>query len=74
VGGGGGVNARPQPFYPQERDPVTTVYEAGWAPWPVWTDAENLAPDAIRSPDRQARTESLYQLRQIGPPYRQNKR
>jgi len=25
--------------------------EAGWAPRPVWTDAENLTPTGIRSPD-----------------------
>jgi hypothetical protein len=28
------------------------VQEAGWAPRPVWTGAENLAPTGIRSPDR----------------------
>jgi hypothetical protein len=27
---------------------------------PVWTDAENLAPTGIRSPDRPARSELLY--------------
>jgi hypothetical protein len=27
------------------------LYEAGWAAGPVWTDAENLAPTDIRSPD-----------------------
>ena len=32
------------------------------APGPVWTGAENLAPTGIRSPDRQARNESLYRL------------
>ena len=32
---------------------LPTVQEAGWAPGPVWTDAENLAPTGIRSPDRQ---------------------
>ena len=32
----------------------------GWgAPGPVWKGAENLAPTAIRSPDRTARSESL---------------
>jgi hypothetical protein len=38
------VNATPRPLYPQERDPVSIVQEAGWAPGPVWTGAENLAP------------------------------
>jgi hypothetical protein len=32
------------------------------APGPVWTGAENLAPTGIRSPDRPARSESLYRL------------
>jgi len=35
----------------------------GWAPGPVWTGAENLAPTGIRSPDRPARSQSLYRLR-----------
>jgi hypothetical protein len=26
------------------KDPVPIVQEAGWAPGPVWTGAENLAP------------------------------
>ena len=39
------------------------MQEAGWAPGPVWTGAENLAPTGIRSPDRAARSQSLYQLR-----------
>jgi hypothetical protein len=39
------------------------VQEAGWAPGPVWTGAENLAPTRIRSPDRLARGQSLYRLR-----------
>ena len=28
---------------PPMKDPVPTVQEAGWAPGPVWTGAENLA-------------------------------
>jgi hypothetical protein len=32
------------------------VQEAGWAPGPVWTGAENLAPTGIRSPDRPTRS------------------
>jgi len=35
----------PQPLYPQERDSLTTVQEAGWAPGPVWTGAKN--PDHL---------------------------
>ena len=46
---------------------VPIVQEAGWAPGPVWTSAENLAPTGIRSPDRPARSESLYRLSYHGP-------
>jgi hypothetical protein len=38
----------PRLLYSQERDPVPIVQEAGWAPGPVWTAAENLAPTGIR--------------------------
>ena len=31
------------------KDPVPIVQEAGWAPGPVWTGAENLVPTGIRS-------------------------
>ena len=43
--------------------PVPIVQEARWAPGPVWTGAKNLAPTGIRSPDRPARSLSLYRLR-----------
>jgi hypothetical protein len=56
------VNATPRPLYPQERDHVPIVQEAGWAPGPVWTSAENLAAIGIRSPDRPACSKSLYRL------------
>ena len=49
------------------KNPVPTVQEAGWAPGPVWKDAENLAPTGIRSPNRPARSESLYRLSYRGP-------
>jgi hypothetical protein len=52
---------------PPERDSVPIVQEARWAPWLVWTDAENLATTGIRSPDRPARSESLYRLSCAGP-------
>jgi hypothetical protein len=42
--------------------PVPLVQEAGWAPGPVWTGAENLASTGIRSLDRPARSQSLYRL------------
>jgi hypothetical protein len=50
---------------PQKRDLVPIVQEAGWAPGPVWTSAENLAPTGIRTPDLPARSESLYRLRYL---------
>ena len=51
---------------PQGKTPVTIKQEAGWTPGPVWTGAENLASTGIRSPDRPARSESLYRLRYPG--------
>ena len=50
------VNATPQPLYPREGDAEPIVQEAGWAPGPVWTRAEYLAPTGIRSSDRPARS------------------
>ena len=44
------------------KDPVPITQEAGWAPGPVWTSAENLAPTRIRSPYSPARSRSLYRL------------
>jgi hypothetical protein len=49
------------------KDPVPIVYEAGWAPIPVWTDEENLVPTGNRSPDGSARNELLYRLSYPGP-------
>ena len=50
------------------KDPVPIVQEAGWAPGPVWTGAENLAPlTGIRSYDRQASSKTLYRLSYPGP-------
>jgi hypothetical protein len=60
------VNATPRLLYPRERDPVPIVQEAGWAPGPVWTVAENLAPTGILTPDHPARSESLYRLSYAG--------
>ena len=61
------VNTTPRQIYPRETDPVPIVQEAGWAPGPVWMNAENFAPTGIRSPDRPARSESLYRLSYPGP-------
>ena len=60
--GVGGQRHAPAAFTPG-KDPVPIVQEAGWAPGPVWTGAENLASTGIRSPDLLARSESLYRLR-----------
>jgi len=51
---------------PTGKDPVPIVQEAGWATGPVWTGAENLAPNGFRSPDRPARSKSLYRLSHPG--------
>ena len=53
----------PWPHLTPGQDPVPIVQEAGWASGLVWTDAENLAPTGIRSPDHPARRQSLYRLR-----------
>jgi hypothetical protein len=49
-----GAKFTPRPHCTPGKDPVTIVQEAGWAPGPVWTGAENLAPTGIRSPNRMA--------------------
>ena len=55
------VNATLRPLYPQERDPLLNVQEAGFAPGPVWTGAENLAFAEIRFEDRLARSDLITQ-------------
>ena len=45
---GGGQPYAPAASTPVQ-DPVPIVQEAGWAPEPVWTGAENLVPTGIRS-------------------------
>jgi hypothetical protein len=61
------VNATLLPLYPRERDPVLIVREAGWVKGSVWTDSKIIAFTGIRSPDRPARSESLYRLRYFCP-------
>jgi hypothetical protein len=34
----------PRPLSTPGKEPVPIVQEAAWAPGPVWTGAENLAP------------------------------
>ena len=45
------VNATAWLHYPQEKEPVPIVEEAGWAASSIWFGAENLTPIGIRSPD-----------------------
>ena len=60
---GWGISITPRLLFTPGKDPAHIVQEAGWAPGPVWTGAENLAPTGILSPDRPARSQSLYRLR-----------
>jgi hypothetical protein len=57
-----GVSLTPPPLFTPGKDPVPILQEAMWAPGPVWTGVENLDHTAIRSPDRPARSQSLYRL------------
>ena len=57
-----GQRHAPAALYPPGEDPVRIVQEVGWVAGPVWTGAENLANTGIRSPDRPARSQSLYRL------------
>jgi hypothetical protein len=45
------VNAMPHLLYPQERQPVPTVQEAGWASGPLWMGRENFTPTGVRTPN-----------------------
>ena len=60
---GWGVSVTPRLLFTSGKDPVPIVQEAWWAPVLVWTGAENLASTGIQSPDRPARSQSLYRLR-----------
>jgi len=57
-----GISVTSRLLFTPGKDPVPIVQKAVWAPGPVWTDAENLAPAEIRFPDRPARSQSLYRL------------
>jgi hypothetical protein len=59
---GGGWSAPRSGRFTPGKDSVPIVQEARWASGPVWTCAKNLAPTGIRSPDRPARSQSLYRL------------
>jgi len=55
---GWGVSITPWPLFTSGKDLVPIVQEAGCAPGPVCTGAENLAPTGIRSPYCPARSQS----------------
>ena len=52
---------------PQGLDPAPIVQGAKWAPGPVRMTEEILASTGIRSPDRPARIDFVYQLHCLGP-------
>jgi hypothetical protein len=57
---GGWSTPRPGRFTPGKETRYPLYRRLGGPPGPVWTGAENLATTEIRSPDRPARSESLY--------------
>ena len=63
---GDGWSSLPPGPFTTGNDPVPIVLQGGWAPGPVWTGAENLAPSWVRSLDLQTRSESLYHRRRPG--------
>jgi hypothetical protein len=63
--GGGQLALVPCRFTPGI-DPIPIVQEAGWAPWPVWTGAENLVHKGMRSQVHPACGELLYRLSYAG--------
>jgi hypothetical protein len=40
------LGVKSQSLYPQERDPVSSLLEAGWVSESVWSVLENLTPIA----------------------------
>jgi hypothetical protein len=56
------VSSTPRLHFTLGENPVPSVQEAEWAPGPVWTGAENLAPTGILAPGHPARSQSLYRL------------
>ena len=55
------VSSTPRPHFSLEKDPVSILQEAGWAPGPVWTVGKShLHGDSI--PDRPSCSQSLYRL------------
>jgi len=47
------VSAMSWPLYPQERDQMSILEEAGWVPGTLWTGVENrisLVPTRVQTP------------------------
>ena len=63
------VHSTPRPYFTPGKDPVPIVQEAECAPGPVWTGGKSQLT-GIRSPDRPARSYSLYRLSHPAHPYR----
>ena len=61
TGRGWVVSSTPWPYFTSGEDQVPIEQEAGWAPGPTRTGVKSR-PTRIRSPDRPARSQSLYQL------------
>ena len=53
-------------LFTSSNDQERMVREARWAPGPVWTDAEYLASNEIRTPKRPDRSLSQYRLKCLG--------
>jgi len=49
---GWGIRIMPRPLFNPGKDRVPIIQEAGWAPRPVWTGGENLAPHRDSIPGR----------------------
>ena len=67
--GGVVVSTTLRPLCPRAGTPVFVVKEAGWVPVPVWTGVEKrkcLSPTRVRTPNRPACCESLYELPYTG--------
>jgi len=59
--GGEWVSSTPRPHFSPGKDPLPILQEAGWVPEPVWTGGISR-PHRDSSPDRPARSQSLYRL------------
>ena len=55
------VSSTSRPHITPEKDPITILQEAGWAPGPVWTGGKSR-PHRDWIPDRPGRSQSLCRL------------